>query len=358
LYPIQHGFVERDEKTLVKSRRHDTRRKAIKREGNIAVAVALSLVMIMGFSTLVVDVGNLYLVRNELQNAADAAALAGARHFYPSATSGATASSTPLWSSAELEASTAAPDHTSNNVLITDYETRSGYWDLNNPITSGDLPDRKTNPGANDVPALQVTVRRASGANGGPVRNFFAAILGTPTTDVSATAIAICASPGRMEPGLLLPMVISSAVANQRSTYHDASHVVRIGSSYHYPTSEAGQWTSFDLNSNSSDIIRGLFTTGNPSALGIGDNIWISTGTKATLYSSVPYPRDVVLAVVNDVSSTGSKPIVEFVSFHITNSVGANGKYIEGYFIQDMYVPGSNSVGPYAGIYSPPRLVR
>ncbi|MBV2235283.1 MAG: hypothetical protein KUL75_07020 [Sterolibacterium sp.] len=46
--------------------------------GAVAVMVALLLVVLFGFAALAIDVGNAYLVRGQMQNAADAAAHAGA----------------------------------------------------------------------------------------------------------------------------------------------------------------------------------------------------------------------------------------------------------------------------------------
>ncbi len=50
--------------------------------GVSAVIVGICLLMLVSFVALAIDVGHLYVVRNELQNAADAGALAGARHLY------------------------------------------------------------------------------------------------------------------------------------------------------------------------------------------------------------------------------------------------------------------------------------
>ena len=44
---------------------------------------AIGLLSLLGFAALAIDVGYLFVVRNELQNAADAAALAGAGHLTP-----------------------------------------------------------------------------------------------------------------------------------------------------------------------------------------------------------------------------------------------------------------------------------
>jgi Flp pilus assembly protein TadG len=46
-------------------------------EGNIMILTALGLVDFLGFASLAIDMGHLYVVRNELQNVADAAAMGG-----------------------------------------------------------------------------------------------------------------------------------------------------------------------------------------------------------------------------------------------------------------------------------------
>jgi len=53
--------------------------KMKERKGAVAVIVAIVLAMLIGFVALAVDVGYVMVTRNELQDVADAAALAGAR---------------------------------------------------------------------------------------------------------------------------------------------------------------------------------------------------------------------------------------------------------------------------------------
>ena len=48
-------------------------------DGAVAALVAVCLIIFVAFTALAIDIGHLYVVRNELQNAADAGALAGAR---------------------------------------------------------------------------------------------------------------------------------------------------------------------------------------------------------------------------------------------------------------------------------------
>lgn len=52
-----------------------------KQRGAVIILVAVGLVALIGFVALVVDLGNLYVRKSELQNGADAAALSGAREI-------------------------------------------------------------------------------------------------------------------------------------------------------------------------------------------------------------------------------------------------------------------------------------
>ena len=50
--------------------------------GAITVMTIIMMVAFLGILAVVIDLGHLHTVQNELRNAADAAALAGARAFY------------------------------------------------------------------------------------------------------------------------------------------------------------------------------------------------------------------------------------------------------------------------------------
>jgi len=60
-------------------RNHSARQLIHNQDGAVAALVAVCLVVFIAFTALAIDVNHLYVVRNELQNAADAGALAGAR---------------------------------------------------------------------------------------------------------------------------------------------------------------------------------------------------------------------------------------------------------------------------------------
>lgn len=52
-----------------------------RQQGVVAIIVGLSIVILVGMLALVIDLGHLYITKTELQNAADAAALAGAKEL-------------------------------------------------------------------------------------------------------------------------------------------------------------------------------------------------------------------------------------------------------------------------------------
>jgi Flp pilus assembly protein TadG len=323
----------------------------------VVIMAALLMVVFLGLAALALDLGYLYVVRTELQNAADAAALAGAGHLYPRTVTGAVVSVVPPeWGAAAYAASTNAPANKAGGATLTDYDVQTGYWNL----ASGVLQSPLGAPGTQDAPAVQVTVRKTGGLNNGPVRLFFANALGIGTSDVRATATAVTACPGVAYPGALFPVAIRKSVADQASDFGSRSSTIKLGSDYHYPADSAGQWTSFDVDANDTPTIRKLIEDGNPNTLTNLDTIWIQPGTKATIYNEVPLNIDVALPVVLDTNfeTHARVKIVGFIGFHITAAKGGSQKYVEGYFTSFLYIPQSGPVGPCYGAYTPPRLVQ
>jgi hypothetical protein len=144
-----------------------------------------------------------------------------------------------------------------------------------------------------------------------------------------------------------------------------------------YPNQLAGQWTSFNLDTNNVPDVQGLISGGNPTALSIGDDIWIQPGVKDVLYDNKNQPsidntfagEDIVFPVVDAtlIDSTHSEvPISGFIGFHIvcagkgcknekitlpngqTVTIEANEKVIIGYFTTAPSY-GSGPVGPHYG---------
>ena len=127
--------------------------------------VALLLVVLLGIAALAVDVGYMAVTRNESQNAADAAALAGARllgqNYYERTLPRTEGVSAQAQDTAALNA-VAAEKLAADNAI-----TQIGTWD----------PAAKTfDATAVDYPnAVQVEVRREAGRTHGPISTYLCA---------------------------------------------------------------------------------------------------------------------------------------------------------------------------------------
>jgi hypothetical protein len=331
-------------------RREGCRSRRRDESGAVVVIVALCLMMFMALLALVLDIGHLLAVRGELQNAADAGALAGARALVPF---NVTLLPQPNWLSGENVAEQTVNANGADGQLLLQSQVQAGYWSL----TSRNLQSTNIVPGARDVPAIMVTLSKMAGQNHGPVQMFFAQVMGIPTLDVSVKALAFIAAPtGIPANGGAFPMAVPKALVDLY-WYRDPPTSFRIGSSYHDPI--GGQWTSLLVDSNNVPFIRNLIDNGNPSPLNVGDNIWIQPGTKDTIfaYAQSKIGQTVVLPVVTtDFDTHSYTPILEFVSFYIENSVGGSGKYVEGHFVKDHPIGDGTPGGSYKGTFIPPKL--
>ena len=149
----------------MKKRPHQNRR------GAMAVLLAVMLIVLFAFLAFAVDLGNVYVTRSQLQNAADAAALAGAQQLAEGES--ATTARQVAVDFAKLN----EPDN--GNVLVTG-DVTIGVWHNETRGFSATL----SNPNA-----VQVVVRR-DGTNTAAVATSFARLFGIDSTKVTATSIA------------------------------------------------------------------------------------------------------------------------------------------------------------------------
>ncbi len=275
--------------------------------GTLIIMAALSLVTILSFGALAVDIGYAYVARNEIQNTADTAALNGARFLYPFI------GKEPDWVKAEIEANAVISSNKVANLSLTTGNIETGYWN----ITGSTIGLRGTAIGDNDLAAVKVTLDTQS--NNSPVTTFFAKIFGVDSIDVSATAVAVVAAPISTPKGLF-PIVINQCMFDQ--FYNDdgslksinpssnESTVFKLASNIHNTGCPASQWTSMKTGNKDVPTVRQLIdiATGKKDCtesnkidcplpeISIGTEVWIQPGTKATLYD-----------YVNDCSAAGDK---------------------------------------------------
>jgi len=194
--------------------------------GAVAILVAIVMVVLLGFVALAVDVGYLYTTKNELQNVADASALAATgllgeiytgmnysqQQSYNITTDNeyddAIFSSSYAYDKESIEQmayETAIQNKAAGksiDVLVNSDDVQIGTWDQNR--TQPFLPD------PNQPNAVQVIARRDSTANT-RVGIFFARIFGIDDVAVSAEAVAALTGQGSAGEGdLELPIGIST----------------------------------------------------------------------------------------------------------------------------------------------------
>jgi hypothetical protein len=312
--------------------------------GSMAVMVALLLVVLLAVSALAVDYGHMAWVHAELQKAADAGALAGARALAPYVGN----PSTPDWIAGQNKAAATALLNRADAQALNDCEVNYGYWNINTKT----LQSAGIVPTMADRPAIRVRIAKAEGHNGGPLRTFLAPIFGVNSRNLRAQAIAVISGPYNIPPhGGAFPMAVPQALVDQYWN-QDPPVSFQIGALNQDP--DSGQWTSFFTGANDVPTIRDLIQNGNPSSLKVGDNIWIEPGTKTTLYDDAASKigQTVIVPVVNaDFSTHSFTPVLGFVSFCIENSVGGNDKYIQGHFVKNV-IDDAESGGPVFGTFA------
>lgn len=163
--------------------------------GMAAIMVAIILVVLIGFAALAVDVFHLFVARNELQNAADAGALAGARVLYKA--------DGTVNEGANQVAYEAAIANKSEKVAVevnwsggNEGDLQRGHWSFKDrkftpnasldPVQLWNVSNDELDANLNFINALRVVVRRKDT----PVASFFARIFGFEKFILSAEAVA------------------------------------------------------------------------------------------------------------------------------------------------------------------------
>lgn len=174
-------------------------------KGAIAPIVALGLLAFVGFMALGIDLGQLYVVRNELQNVADGAALAAAKQLIVDGGGGVATVNCPGATQAAIDCAKKNYSFGTDDPLkITAADVTIGLWDLSTKqfTTTG----CSTNP--TQVNAVQVTVHRAGVESNAKVTTFFGNVLGTGAEkEAHATAVAYLGLAGTssIDPPIAVP---------------------------------------------------------------------------------------------------------------------------------------------------------
>ena len=185
------------------------REKEKGQQGAVAVIVVVSLTALIGIGALAVDLGYLYVVRNELQNVADGAALAATRQLgalYEPMTyeeqQNYICSGSDTTAIVQAAVDVGGQNHAGGlAVTIDPVDVEIGRWDSS-------ASPKFTNSTA-QPDAVHVTARKDGGPNV-PAVTFLAKVFGVDSVDISADATAALTGIGNVGKGELdIPVGIS-----------------------------------------------------------------------------------------------------------------------------------------------------
>ena len=166
-----------------------------RQKGSVMLVFVLLLPILLGFTGLSIDVSRILQAKQELQNAADAAALAGA-----AALDDAGGEIPYNWTAAAHDATQWIGKNPVSGRVLTDGAVTVGYVRPGDPLQTVHSPSETGWIQPFDVPAVQVGLALAVGYNGGPLELLFGAFLGSPSKDIKAMATAAAYPPRLCRP--------------------------------------------------------------------------------------------------------------------------------------------------------------
>jgi Flp pilus assembly protein TadG len=245
--------------------------------GVIVIVVALVFLGFVGVAALAIDVGHLLLVRNELQNAADAGCLAGARFLYLDDGLAVNENSNQnAYQAAIANKSEKAPADV-HWIAGNTGDVERGHWsfatstftpaEVTQPVSLWDVSPEELDANPALINALRVKARREDT----PITSFFARIFGYESFSLSREAIAYVGFAGTLAPGEAdQPIAIcrESLLTNGQYTCSIgrmiSNHQIVAGQ-------ESGGWTDFNQDSpclfgTNAETVRSLIcNAGNPN---------------------------------------------------------------------------------------------
>jgi hypothetical protein len=255
-------------------------------KGSVAVIVGICIIALVGFAALAIDVSHLFMVRGELQNAADAGALAGAQVLF---SVGAT--EITINTEANTTAWQVARSHLSDSktVDVALNEVQRGHWCFScidpdtdkkgvftpNPSTAViDLVGKTTEYLDTDptfINAVRVYARRSDT----PAPSFFARIFGFQDFLVSAHAVAYIGFAGKLLPGEVdAPIAIcAQSIWGYGTEIWTCNTGKMINSGSKLGTSNTAAWTDFAQpcgGATSGNDLKKII--GTPPSCGVGGN--------------------------------------------------------------------------------------
>jgi Flp pilus assembly protein TadG len=282
---------------------------------------AILMVILLGFCALAIDIGHYVLVKNQLQKAADAGALAGARALFPDDLKAATWPVIPDCSNAVIVGTQTAQWNQTDQATTVVADIETGHWDVVNrkfyAVCSAD--------NATFTNAVQVTTHRVD------TPFFFAQILGVVPKTIQATSIAAKLPVAGLRGGKGFPVAIGKKYVHENKTLY-----IPLNDD----TSDMGCWW---LPGNTAPVefatdLKNVFNdpdTCVPALQTKDDWIYMNNGvinSAEDIIDNKYHNMDVFLPVVDTIKYRQATQISYFLRFTIDKTVKINGKhFLAGY---------------------------
>ncbi|RPJ56537.1 MAG: hypothetical protein EHM23_23245 [Acidobacteria bacterium] len=274
---------------------YNTPKKRIgNQRGAALVMFALLLIVMLGFVALAIDLSHLFVVTNELQNAADAGALAAARVLY-------TPDGTAINTGANQVGHDAAEANRSEKVAVevnwtggNSGDVERGHWSFatrtftpNDSLAPFNLWDHTTaelDLDVNFINAVRVKTRRDQT----PAASYFAGVLGFDEFKLTRDAVAYIGFAGTLAPEEVdQPIAIcKESILNEAGEYN--CNIGRMINSGNKPgTSNTGGWTNFSQPCETASVptVDPLVCgTGNPEAITYGQGMGAVGGMQDVVF--------------------------------------------------------------------------
>lgn len=295
-------------------------RKIGDQQGVSAIMIALMLVVLISFAALAIDISHLYVVRNELQNASDSGALAGARVLLDE-------NDTSINTNANQVGYDSATANRSEQEQVevhwtggNEGDVQRGHWSFTTktftpnssttPMQLWDYTTEQLDTDPNFINAVRVRARRQNT----PAASFFARILGHENFTLATDSVAYLGFAGTLGPTEAdMPIAIcrASLIDTQGRYTCSTGRMINSGqSNAHQATSQTGGWTDFcqantpgcdgtpcqggtDANTLRRDIFLesgnrpGRCSGLNPHEILLGQNIAMQTGQANSVYDNL-----------------------------------------------------------------------
>jgi Flp pilus assembly protein TadG len=254
-------------------------------KGAVAIIVALSLLVLIGFGALAVDLGYVMMVKNEVQNAADAGALAGAGDLY---LNNGTAVN-PAANQTAYDMATANQSQKETVFLAGPYteDVQRGHWSFatrtftpNDSLAPVDLWNSSTSEldaDTNFINAVRVRVRTNT-----PVMSFLSRIWGGSSFFGRAEAVGYIGFAGTLRPRDVDQPI---AICEQSIRDSDGNYTCNTGRMLNSGSNNASHntagWTNFVQpcrTANANELVDLSCGSGNPLPITLGATVGATGG--------------------------------------------------------------------------------